>query len=84
MSAPDFLKTATPKEKLSAALDVLREFREHESQEEWAHRPFLAWAVFEILQEYLEFLVEGEPLKPDTLLYIETLRARGVLKDPPT
>lgn len=74
MSAPDFLKTATPKDKLAAALDVLREFKRCESDEEYAHRPFIAWAVFEVLEEYLDHLVDGKPLKPDTIAYIQRLK----------
>lgn len=73
MSAPDFLKTATPKDKLSAALDVLREFKQCESDDEYVHRPFVAWVAFEMLEEYLEHLVNGKSLKPDTIEYIQQL-----------
>lgn len=77
MSATDFLKTATPKEKLAAALDVLHEFKSCESQAEYLHRPFLAWTVFEVLEEYLEHLVNDRPLKPDTVEYMQQLKLEG-------
>jgi hypothetical protein len=77
MSATDFLKTATPKEKLVAALEVLREFKRCESDAEYLHRPFITWAVFEIFEEYLEYLVDNAPLKPDTVEYIKSLSEEG-------
>ncbi len=79
MSAPDFLKTLTSKEKLAVALEVLREFKGCESTEEYLHRPFLTWTMFEMYEEYLDHLVNGSPLKPDTLSYIEQQQSKEVL-----
>lgn len=66
----DFLKTKRSKEELLVALEVLREFKDCESAEEYTYTPFLAWVKFEQLQEFLGHLVENEPLKDDTLKYI--------------
>lgn len=76
MSATDFLKTTTPKEKLSSALDVLREFKQCESPDEWSARPFVAWTMLEMMQEYLEHLVDGKPLHADTVAQLEPLEPR--------
>ena len=73
MSAPDFLKTSTPKDKLASALDVLREFKQCESVEEYCSRPFATWVMLEMFEEYLDHLVNGNALKPDTL---ESIRRR--------
>lgn len=71
MPAIDFLKTPTSKEKLAVALEVLREFKTHESDHEWAVRPFIAWMMFEMLEEYLDHLVNGAPLSDDTQAVIK-------------
>ncbi len=67
----NFLNTKTPKEDLEITLRVIREFKNNESALEWGAIPFAAWAKFEQLQEYLEFLVEGKQLEKDTLEYIQ-------------
>ena len=67
----DFLKTTRSKEELKLVLEVLREFKAGENEEEWLAIPFLAWAKVEQLQEYLEHLVEGKDLKADTIEYMK-------------
>ena len=71
----DFLKTPRSKEELKAALDVLREFKECESSEEWLAIPFAAWAKLEQMEEFLAHLVEGAPLADDTVAYMERSNA---------
>jgi hypothetical protein len=75
----DFLQTKLSKAELKSALDVLREFKEGESNEEWLMVPFAAWAKLEQLEEYLEFLVEGKELKEDTK---EVLKQAGITVQP--
>lgn len=75
MAITDFLNTQTPKEKLAAALEVLREFKGHESQEEWLMIPFAAWDKLEQMEEFLAHLVDGEELKDDTKEYIANQRS---------
>jgi hypothetical protein len=70
MAITDFLNTQTPKEKLASALEVLREFKTGESQEEWIAVPFSAWAKLEQMEEFLAHLVEGAELADDTKAYI--------------
>jgi len=65
----DFLKTPRAKEELATALDVLREFKKCESQEEWLAIPFAAWAKLEQMEEFLDHLVNGAELKEDTKRY---------------
>lgn len=67
----DFLKTQRTKEELTAALEVLREFKGCESQEEWLMIPFAAWAKLEQMEEFLAHLVEGAPLADDTVEYMK-------------
>jgi hypothetical protein len=67
----DFLKTKRTKEELKAALKVLTEFKECESQEEWLEIPFMAWTKLEQLEEFLKYLVDGEPLEDDTVEYMK-------------
>lgn len=67
----DFLKTQHTKEELATTLDVLRAFRNCESDNEYLTIDFAAWAKLEQLQEYLEHLVEGSDLKDDTLAQVE-------------
>ncbi len=67
----DFLKTNKSKDDLKAALAVVRAFKECESREEWLHITFGAWAKLEQLEEFLAHLVEGDPLKDDTLRVLE-------------
>lgn len=70
MAITDFLQTKRNKAELKSALEVLKEFKENESSEEWLMIPFAAWAKFEQLEEFLEHLVNGAPLAEDTLKYI--------------
>ena len=67
----DFLKTKLTKFELACALQVIKEFKSNENWAEWLHSSFTAWEKLEILEEYLEHLVEGKPLKPDTIEYIK-------------
>jgi len=66
----DFLSTETPKDKLKAALEVLKEFKRCESTNEYLSIPFVAWAKIEQLEEFLEYLVNDKPLEPDTVKYM--------------
>lgn len=75
MAITDFLKTSRSPADLRTALDVLLEFKSGEDADEFSEIPFSAWAKLEQLQEFLEHLVEGKPLKQDTVYYIESLRA---------
>lgn len=74
MAAINFLQTSTSPDELRAALQVMREFKTHETTEEWMARPFATWIMFEMLEEYLDHLVNGTPLKEDT---IEALRRQS-------
>ena len=67
----DFLKTKQSVEDLKTALDIIREFKSNESTDEWASIPFAAWAKLEQLEEFLAHLVEGRPLRSDTIRYME-------------
>ena len=71
----DFLKTSRSKEELKHALEVLREFKGHESQYEWLAIPFAAWAKLEQLEEFLAHLVEDAPLADDTVEYMKRSNA---------
>lgn len=72
----DFLKTKSSKKKLSNALDVLREFKSCESNDEWMAIPFVTWVKLEQLREYLEHLVDGKPLEDDTIEFIRSQNDR--------
>lgn len=63
----DFLQTPRTKEELRLALEVLREFKACESEDEWNVTPFAAWAKLEQFEEFLGHLAEGSSLRPDTL-----------------
>ena len=67
----DFLSTKTSRDDLAATLAVLREFKACESTQEWLAIPFSAWAKLEQLEEFLEHLVEGKPLKANTVAYMQ-------------
>lgn len=67
----DFIKTTKTKEELRIALDVLREFKENESTEEYLSIMFSAWVKLEQLEEFLEYLVNDKPLENDTTKYIK-------------
>lgn len=73
----DFLATTRSPDELRITLEVLREFKACESKEEWFAIPFAAWVKLEQAVEFLEHLVEGQPLKPDTLEYVEYLKGRA-------
>ncbi len=62
--------TKRKKRDLRTALEVLREFKGCESQDEWLGIPFAAWAKLEQFEEFLAHLVEHQPLAPDTVEYI--------------
>jgi hypothetical protein len=66
----DFLKTITPKEDLRTTLKVIQRFKACESREEWMGITFGAWAKLEQLEEYIEHLVNGKDLQPDTIEYM--------------
>lgn len=67
----DFLKTDRNKTELKHALEVLREFKNCESQDEWLEIMFEAWAKLEQLEEFLAHLVEDAPLANDTVEYMK-------------
>lgn len=69
----DFLKTTRTKEELKTALEVLREFKECESEQEWARCPFVAWAKLEQMEEYLAHLADGDELAKDTVEFIKRM-----------
>ena len=71
----DFLKTTRSKDELKNALEVLREFKGCESQEEWLMIPFAAWGKLEQLEEFLAHLVEETPLADDTVEYMKRSNA---------
>lgn len=66
----DFLKTKRTPEELRAALDVIRDFKACESQEEWLAISFSAWVKLEQLEEFLDHLVNGVELADDTKAYM--------------
>lgn len=68
----DFLKLPINKDSLKTTLDVIKAFKKCESREEWLAIPFSAWAKLEQLEEFLEHLVNNEPLRKDTLEYIQS------------
>ena len=74
MAITDFLDTQIPKADLTAALRVVREFKEGESKQEWLEIPFMAWTKLEQLEEFLGHLVEGTPLAEDTERYRQLIR----------
>jgi hypothetical protein len=72
----NFLKTTRTKEELKTTLEVLREFKGNESQEEWLAIPFAAWIKLEQLEEFLAHLVDGAPLADDTRAYLKSVANR--------
>jgi hypothetical protein len=70
----DFLNTKHSKEDLKVTLSVIKEFKSCESDMEWLHIDFAAWAKLEQLEEFLEHLVNEKPLAADTIQY---LKAQG-------
>lgn len=79
----DFLKTPRSKEELKCALEVLREFKGHESHDEWYSIPSAAWAKLEQLEEFLEHLVEDSPLCSDTIEYMKRFNQKQKHFQPP-
>jgi hypothetical protein len=74
----DFLDLDLPKDELATALKVLRAFKQCESIEEYLLGSFSGWVKLEQFEELLAHRVEGTPLKPDTLEFMERLkRERG-------
>lgn len=73
----DLLHTRRPIRELKIALDVLREFKDNHTVEEDLCSPLACWVKLEQYQEFLEHLVEGKPLKPDTIQYMEHQNAQG-------
>lgn len=63
----DFLQTDIPKDKLKVALEVLRQFKQCESKDEWLDIPFICWTKLEQLEEFLDYLVNDAPLKAGTI-----------------
>jgi hypothetical protein len=70
MAITDFLKTTRPIDELNTALEIIREFKSNESDEEYLLIHFAAWTKIEQLEEFLEHLVEGVELGEDTKRYI--------------
>jgi hypothetical protein len=68
----DFLKTNRTRDELRSALEVIREFKECESENEWLMIPFAAWTKLEQLEEFLAHLVEDKPLEEDTIRYMKS------------
>lgn len=56
----EFLKTKRTKEELNLVLDILKEFKGHESTEEWAFCSFESWVKLEQFEDYLRLLTERE------------------------
>ena len=73
----DFLKTERSKDELKHALEILREFKGCEIQDEWLMIPFAAWAKLEQMEEFLAHLVEDAPLADDTVEYMKRSNAAG-------
>lgn len=71
MAITDFMKSEISVEEFATALKVLKHFKSCESQEEWMHVLFIAWAKLEQLEEFLEHIVNDAPLKQDTIDYME-------------
>jgi hypothetical protein len=74
MAITDFLDTNRAAPDLRVALEVLREFKAGENDEEYLATPFQAWVKLEQLEEFLEHLVEGKPLREDTVRYRRSLQ----------
>ena len=58
----DFLRTTMDKDKLSAALEVIKEFKSNEDPIEFWFNPLLTWEKLERLEEFLDHLVNNVPL----------------------
>ena len=62
----DFLKTERPEEELKTALEVLREFKECETNIEYNQISHVTWVKIEQLEEFLDHLVNGAELDDET------------------
>lgn len=56
----EFLKSKRTKEELNLALDILQEFKKHQSQKEWAFCSFESWVKLEQFEDYLRLLTNRE------------------------
>lgn len=56
----EFLKTKRTKEELNIVLDILKEFKGHESTEEWVFCSFESWVKLEQFEDYLRLLTGRE------------------------
>ena len=70
----DFLKTNRSPEDLRTALAVLREFKGAHSRLERFAPSFVVWVKLDQFEEFLDHLVTGASLRPDTLENIETVK----------
>lgn len=61
MALNDFLKTARTKEDLKLCLDIINEFKNCETKEEWLFQSFESWQKLELLVTYLEGLTNPSP-----------------------
>ena len=73
----NFLKTTRTKEELKTALEVLREFKGCQSQEEWLTITVFEWIKLEQLEEFLAHLADGEPLADDTLAFLKHIEQQA-------
>lgn len=73
----DFLTLNISKEDAATTLTLLRQFKHCESTQEWLMIPFSAWAKLEQLEEFLDHMANGAPLKDDTLRYIAAHATEG-------
>lgn len=62
----DFLNSTRSPNELLAALEVLRDFRESESYAESKRHSPEAWLMFDVFEDVLANLVDGQPLCQDT------------------
>jgi hypothetical protein len=72
----DFLKTQRSKEDLKIALDVLREFKGCESNQEFYAIPFDSWDMLENFEAFLAHLVEGSRLPGDFIACLEGINKK--------
>lgn len=73
----EFLKTTRTTEELNLVLDVLKEFKSHESDLEWAGCSFESWVKLEQFEDYLKLLTERDVERVQdsrAKKYLETLR----------
>lgn len=80
-SITEFLKTTRSKDDLRIALEVLREFKECESEGEWYSILFASWTKLEQLEEFLAHLVESKELESDTIREMQRVEKREVEND---